>query len=80
MVTLTINIKGRMKEMGFVVEHLFSWAKALIFLMIYMSQAAGCFWIMVFIGQGLFPINFSRAPYNTFYNFAKFLLCGTKIG
>lgn len=67
-----------MKEMGFAVEHMLSWAKALIFLIIYVSQAAVYFWIMLFIGQGLFSINFSHVPYNTFYNFAKFLLCGTR--
>lgn len=77
MITLTITMKGRMKEIRFAVEHMLSWAKPPISLIIYVSQAAVYFWIMLFIGQGLFPINFGHGPYNTIYNFAKFLLCGT---
>lgn len=65
-----------MKEIEFAVEHTVSWAKPPISLIIYVSQAAVYFWIMHFIGQGLFPINFSHGPYNTVY-IAEFLLCGT---
>lgn len=62
MITLTITMKGKMKEIGFAVECMVSWEKPPISLIIYVSQAAVYFWIMLFIGQGLFPITFSHGP------------------
>lgn len=37
---LHISMKGRVKEIGFAVEHMVSWAKPPISLIIYVSQAA----------------------------------------
>lgn len=51
-----------MKEIGFAVEHMVSWAKPPISLIIYVSQASVYFWIMLFTGQGLFPISFCHDP------------------
>lgn len=50
MITLTVTMKGGMKEIGFAVEHMVSWAKPPISLIMYVSQAAVYFWMILFIG------------------------------